>query len=202
MSSQVFPNLPGRGFGGIRRSIHSNIVQTAASGREVRLTLWSYPKYEWEVPFNYLKTDVAITHFQQLLGFFNQMHGNWDTFLVKDDYDNSVTAQAIGTGDGATTTFQLVRTFGGFTEPMYEIDSSIAAPVIKVGGVTKSTPGDYSINATGLITFVSAPAMSAAITADFAYYFRARFKENQAEFQEFITNVYEAKQITLISANA
>lgn len=70
---------------------------------------------------------------------------------------NKVASESIGTGDGATTVFYLAYApIAANTEAIY------------VAGVLKADPGDYSIvDATGVVTFVAAPAGAAAITADY-----------------------------------
>lgn len=201
MSESVFPTLAGLGFGS-RRALHSTNVQTAASGREVRIAMWTYPKYEWDLPFNYLKTDTGIAQFQTLIGFFNLMHGDLTAFLYADQYDYTVTAQAIGTGNATKTAFTLVKTFGGFTEPVQAVKVDTVTPLVYLDGVLKTVTTDYTINATtGVLTFVTAPGNGVVVTATFEYYYRVRFKERMSEYQEFITNVYENKKVTLITAN-
>jgi len=97
-----------------------------------------------------------------------------------------VLAEAVGTGDGATTVFALAQsnvidlTHGkvsdeeGVPLPSGATMSSWQ-PVVKVDGVTQTeavpfggAANDYSINyATGQITFTSAPANTLAITCDY-----------------------------------
>lgn len=70
---------------------------------------------------------------------------------------NKVAGESIGTGDGATTVFYLAYA------PILA-----ASEAIYVDGVLKADPGDYSIvDATGVVTFVAAPANATAITADY-----------------------------------
>jgi flagellin-like protein len=72
----------------------------------------------------------------------------------------ATTSQAIGTGDGSTTTFSMANT------PIIP-----GSQTIKVAGTTQTQGTAYSVNFdTGLITFTSAPANAAAITADYTYY--------------------------------
>jgi uncharacterized protein (TIGR02217 family) len=48
--------------------------------------------------------------------------------------------------------------------------------VVKVDGVTKTLTTDYTVNSTGLITFVSAPANDAVITVDGEFYVPVAFE--------------------------
>jgi hypothetical protein len=77
----------------------------------------NFPRWEWEVTYDVLRSD-SNAEFQTLVGFFNARQGSFDSFLYSDTYDNSVTTQNIGGGTGTATAFQLVRTFGGFSEPI------------------------------------------------------------------------------------
>ena len=52
------------------------------------------------------------------MGFFLQLQGQFGTFLYTDPDDNAVTGQAFATGDGATTSFTMMRSLGGFLEPV------------------------------------------------------------------------------------
>ena len=72
----------------------------------------------------------------------------------------AITSQSIGTGDGSTTTFSMGNT------PLIP-----GSQTVKVAGTTQTYGTSYSVNFdTGLVTFVSAPASSSAITADYTYY--------------------------------
>jgi hypothetical protein len=52
------------------------------------------------------------------------MYGGFDTFLFTDPDDNAVAAQTFGVGDGDQDAFQLVRTLGSFTEPVYDLNGA------------------------------------------------------------------------------
>jgi len=125
---------------------------------------------------------------QQLAGFFLQRSGSFDTWLYTDPDDNTVALQGFGVGDGTTTQFQLVRSFGGFTEPIYDINGT---PSIYKAGVLQGS--DYSINATGLVTFTVAPTGGQALTWTGSYYFRCRFLKDQLEFNQFMKQFWELR---------
>src|SRR6185437_4715670 len=118
MSTQVFPNLsyPGQAFQTQRATIWSTDKQYNISGKEVSTSRWSYPIYEWTLAFNVLRqgsvAGVTQTEMSSLLGFYNNRQGGYDSFLYQDILDNSVTDQAIGSGTGSQTVFQLQRQFG------------------------------------------------------------------------------------------
>lgn len=176
MSNAVFPSLIGLGWSVFRTSMWSTLRQQSASGKRMALGLWSSPIYQWDLSFDVLRSGlimgVTYTEQQQVLGFYNARQGRLDTFLYTDADDNSVTGQALGTGNGVTTIFQLLRTLGGFVEP---VNAPNAVTAVYLNGVLQSG-GAWSVDAaTGLLTFVAAPGGGVSITADFTYYFRCEF---------------------------
>src|SRR5581483_4754796 len=118
MSNSVFPGLAGLGWTVKRSPLWKTRVQESISGKEVRIADWSFPRWQWQLSYDFLRGDPVNVEFQALAGFFNQRLGMFDSFLYQDADDNNISAQLLGTGDGATTSFQLVRTLGGFVEPI------------------------------------------------------------------------------------
>lgn len=200
MSNALFPKLIGETWPVVKRPVFSTIVQNTASGREVRVANWSAPRFEWEIPYSWLSQAQAQADFQTLFGFVCARYGSFDSFLFDDVTDNNVTGQIIGTGNGSTTSFQLVRTMGTSTVPVYDVNGIAAsyppgnAPPRHVY-VNGSSVGGWTINSSGLLTFSAAP--TGQITADFAFFWRVRFKEDQYDFSNFASQFWEAKKITL-----
>jgi uncharacterized protein (TIGR02217 family) len=194
MSNAVFPVLPGLAWDVVKRPTFSTIVQRAASGREVRAALWSSPIWQWELTYDLLRDD-ATNELRTLMGFFLQRQGSFDSFLYSDPTDNAVTGQLIGTGNATTKIFQMTRTLGGFVEPVFDVSGT---PTIKLNGVTQATPGQYTISSSGVVTLVTAPASGVTITGDFSYYFRCRFMEDMAEFQNFASKLWELRTLELM----
>ena len=102
-----------------------------------------------------------------------------------------------------TTTFQLVRRMPagaaaglGFSEPI--IAPSVISAVY-LNGVSQPNPAAWTAGSNGLFSFVSAPALGVAITADFTYYFLVRFHDDNADFENFLWQLWTLKQIKLQS---
>jgi uncharacterized protein (TIGR02217 family) len=197
MSTQVFPSLPGLAWPVKRSELWKTRAPEAISGKETRIADWSYPRHEWTLGFDLLRqgtrTAGIFTELAQLDGFFNERQGQFDSFLYTDPDDCSVTAQAIGTGDGSTTSFQLVRAFGGFVEPIFapNVVSHIYVNGVDPGGWTVSYWGSAT---PGIVTFGAAPAAQ-PITADFTYYFPCRFSADQMDFAKFMATLWSAKAV-------
>ena len=196
MTEPLFPALAGLGWSVKRSPVWKTRAQQAISGKETRLADWSYPAWHWALTFDFLRATPSAAEFQSLAGFFNQRQGAFGTFLYADADDNAVTGQSLGAGDGATVSFQLVRAFGGFIEPVLAPN---VVNAVYLAGVVQS-PSAYSVNpTTGLLTFTAAPASGAAITADFSYYFRCRFAEDTVDFEKFMATLYRAQKLAFIS---
>jgi hypothetical protein len=83
---------------------------------------------------------------------------------------------------------------GDAFEPV--LDLALPNPQIFVNGVLNIA---YTQSATGVITFTVPPAAGAALTWTGFYYWRVRFNDDVAEFNNFLYQLWEAKQITLVS---
>lgn len=216
MSTLWFPDLPGITVGTTRAPDWSGLLkQTAASGLEVRQQQWSAPQWEWTLIFNYLRGykpspgGSAYQEWQTLMGFINQQYGGLLSFFYRDPDDNQTTLEPIGTGDGATTAFQLKRALGGAVEPIYGVDtrgSATYGPYTRPAALTpvalvSGSPVSATFNGdTGVVTYASAPASSAPLTATFSYGFRVRFEEDKIEFIRTWQQLYEAKQVKLLQS--
>src|SRR5271155_4893510 len=118
MSTAILPSLAGLGFDVTRTPVWDTTVQQAISGKETRIARQTCPRWKWELSYSVLRSGASYGELQQLAGFFNARQGMFDTFLYQDADDNSVTGQPLGVGDGSTTSFQLIRAFGNFLEPV------------------------------------------------------------------------------------
>lgn len=203
MSTQVLPTMPGVAWPVGRTMLDDVTIQTNISGKETRINNQSVPRYRWQLTYNILRSAAAYTEYQQMLGFINSRYGRWDTFLYQDNDDKAVTGQQIGTGDGTTTVFQLVRTLNGFIEPVLAPN---AVSAVKLNGVTQSG-GSYTVtnwgtanaNGPGVIIFNTPPGNGVTITADFTYYWPCRFDMDSYEFSQFMSQYYDLKKLSFVS---
>lgn len=196
MSNAVFPALAGLGWSVKRTEMWKTRIQESISGKEVRIADWSYPRHQWELTYDFLRSDPSHGELQSLLGFFDLRQGPFDSFLYQDADDNAIAGQQIGTGDGSTRIFQLARNFGGFIEPI--IAPNVVSTVYLAG--VAQNPSGYGVGSTtGQITFVTAPGAGVAITADFSYYFRCRFVGDAMDFEKFMVQLWLTKKVLLVS---
>lgn len=208
----IFPALPGLGWSVSKAPRFATRIQRAVSGRELRVLDQPNPIWTWTLTYSMLRDahdtrgasgpGAGYDELRTLMGFFLQQQGSFQPFLFDDPSDDNATGQAIATGDGGTTVFQLVRTMGaelpggGFAEP---ITAPNAVSTIYFDGVRQSASG-YSVDpATGLVAFTSPPPAGQVITADFTYYFRVRFADDTASFENFLYQLWSLKQVKLQS---
>jgi uncharacterized protein (TIGR02217 family) len=201
MSVNILPSLAGLGFDVTRMPLWDTTVQQAISGKETRIARLTYPRWKWELTYNVLRSGAAFGELQQLAGFFNARQGMFDTFLYRDADDNSVLGQQISTGDGVTTSFQLIRTFGGFIEPMFvpNLAGAINVYVDGVLQVSGTSVAGWGTSQPGALTFAAAPASGKVITADYSYYCPVRMSDDSVSFTLFLSQYYKAKKFSFIS---
>lgn len=165
----------------------------AVSGFERRVQQRIYPMYHVELSVEVLR-DATDSEARNLIGFFNARAGMFDSFRYIDPDDNSVTDQVFGTRNGATTQFQLVRTYGGFAEPVQNVN---ALTNIKSNGVALASPADYSISATGLVTLTAAGTVGHVLTWTGTYYWRVIFDEDKLPLRKLLQGLWDLKKLPL-----
>ena len=133
MGNAIFPTLPGLKWGVTKTPIWSTQVQKSTSGRELRAGYYSYPLWKFSLSFEVLRNKQGLAELEELAGFFNARRGSLESFLYEDPTDNTVTNQLIGMATNGQTQFQLLRSFGGFIEPVMAVKGN---PVVKVNGVS------------------------------------------------------------------
>lgn len=194
MTVPVFPSLPGLAWPVTRTQQFNNARNTAISGARTVYPLQIVPRHVWSIDIEFLRSNSAFLKLQTLVGFYNSLNGGAYPFAFTDPDDNEVTAQEFGEGDGTTTAFQLVRSYGGFTEPVY---LPTGTPQIYVAGVLQST--GYTIGATGVVTFTSAPVSGAALTWTGTFDWLCRFDADKQDFSNFMKFLWEAKSLQFSS---
>lgn len=206
MSTSVLPTLKGLGWPVVRTAMWNTGVQRSISGKRTAVAFQAYPLYQWELTYNYLMADSVNLDMQTLLAFFNSLQGQLDTFLYEAPDDNSVTGQNLGTGDGVTTDFQLVRAMVGVG---YSYVEPILAPkhvsTVYVNGVAVSgsawTVSSWGSATPGVITFTpgNVPPVGQAVTADFTFYWPVALTDDSLELNAFLSQIYKNPSLKFMS---
>jgi uncharacterized protein (TIGR02217 family) len=196
MAISTFPTMPMLSFPVVKRDLWSTLKQEAVSGKSTRVQLWTFPRYQWEMTISALRQGsiggTAYTELANFQGFVNSVGGAAQSFYYDDPSDDAATTQFIGTGDGATTSFQLQRTLGGFAEP---VQSPTVSQIFLNGTPTSA----WTLGAGGIVTFASAPGAGVSLTWTGSFVWLCRFDDDTAEFSEFMMNMWEVKKITFTS---
>ena len=178
-----FPDSISRGAkGGPER--RTRIVELA-SGDEERNASWANSRRRYDVSYGVRRADDLAA----VVAFFEARNGRLHAFRFKDwsDYKSCLpsaapapTDQIIGTGNGSTTVFQLVKTY---TSGAQSWARAILKPV--AGTVTVSLNGvaqgsGWSVNTTtGIVTFAVPPTTGAVVRAGFEFDVPVRFDTDE-----------------------
>jgi uncharacterized protein (TIGR02217 family) len=156
-------------------------IVTLGSGHEERNAVWAASRRRFDVGSG-LKT---LDDLHSVIGFFEARRGRLYGFRFKDFSDwkscapgtaITPTDQAIGSGDGSMTAFQLSKTYtSGGASWTRTIQKPVDGTVCVAVDGSEVTGGFVCDAATGLVRFASAPAAGAAISAGFAFDCPVRF---------------------------
>lgn len=203
-----FPTLAGLTWNVEKTPMFATDVQDAVSGRENRISMMSYPKWQFMLSYSVLRDTPNVSspsapfdELKKLVGLFLKNLGRKTAFLYSDPSDSSVTDMQFGTGDGATVAFQLLRSYGagGFTlaEPVMNLNGAVTN-IKDNGGVVGG--GNYSVGATGIVTFNTPPVAGHALTWTGSYFYRVRFLQDAMGLKQFMKDLWEAQKVEFIGA--
>ena len=180
-----FPTDISRGArGGPQRSTQ---VVTLASGDEERNAAWADSRRVYDVAYGVRRADDLAA----VVAFFEARNGRLHSFRFKDwaDYKSclpsstpAATDQAIGTGDGVTTAFQLRKAYSSGDQTWWR---QVTKPrpgtvLVALGGVPLAS-GWSVAGTTGIVSFDTAPANGVAVSAGFEFDVPVRFDTDQLD---------------------
>lgn len=166
-------------------------IVSFGSGREARNARWAQSRRRFDAGYG-VKTLEAL---QAVVAFFEERRGRLYGFRWRDRLDSCSAAtgnvvspldQVIGIGDGTTSTFQLIKTYGGAFAPYAR---AIGKPVngsvrIAVAENEVAAGSAFTCDATtGVVTFLPehTPPPGAAVTAGFKFDVPVRFDTDYLE---------------------
>jgi uncharacterized protein (TIGR02217 family) len=165
-------------------------IQKSASKRRKTLSRQSYP--EWEIDASFAKASQA--EYEYTAGFFARMRGQAGTFLWLDPEDYKQTKVQIGTGDGVTTGFQLLRNWKDqFVEPVLDIVPGTLTVFVDDVAVDETLGDD------GWDELAAAPAVGAIITASFEYYWRVACAKDEKTWTYVFADLYTLKGVKMVT---
>ena len=169
---------PDIAYGAVGGPEYRTTVVVTASGREQRNSAWAQARGRWNVASGLKRREQVAA----LIAFFRARKGRAHGFRFKDWTDHQAIGQALGTGDGTTTSFQLVKRYPSGSEvESRTITKPVAGTVKLYLDAVQATSGWSVDTATGLVTFATAPAAGVLLTADFEFDLPARFDTDRME---------------------
>jgi uncharacterized protein (TIGR02217 family) len=182
-------------------------IVALGSGHEERNSRWADSRRRYNAGYGVRSLDDL----HAAIAFFEERRGRLYGFRWKDHADfrscapgltPAATDQVIGTGDGETAAFQLVKTYGGLHAPWTrEIAKPVAGTVIVAVNDVAVDPGDWACDpTTGIVTFDAGaiPAEDAAVTAGFDFDVPVRFDTDRLEINLASFGVGEIPAIPLV----
>jgi uncharacterized protein (TIGR02217 family) len=160
-------------------------IVALTSGMEQRNARWARSRRHFDAGSGVR----SLADLAEVLAFFEARRGSLYAFRFCDPFDHVSGAygsapspgdQALGTGDGTTAAFQLVKAYGsGDGVYLRTIDLPVTATVrVAVAGTEKVGGSDFTVDPmSGLVTFAAGavPAAGAPVTAGFEFDLAARF---------------------------
>ena len=174
-----FPDDISRGArGGPER--RTQIVELA-SGDEERNASWANSRRRYDVAYGIRRADDLAA----VVAFFEARNGRLHGFRFKDWGDHksclpsgtpSPADQMIGTGDGATTAFQLAKRYSSGAQSWTRAIAKPVAGTVTIALNGAPQPSGWTVaTTTGLVTFAAPPVAGVAVTAGFAFDVPVRF---------------------------
>ena len=197
-----FPDDISRGArGGPER--RTQVVELA-SGDEERNASWADSRRRYDAAYGIRRADDLAA----VVAFFEARNGRLHGFRWKDwgDYRSGLPSatitpidQALATGDGTTTAFQLVKRYeSGAQTWTRRIVKPVASSVrVALAGVEQLS--GWSVNTiTGIVTFDSAPGSGVLVTAGFEFDVPVRFDTDRLDINLAAFEAGDAPAIPIV----
>jgi len=172
----------------------STAIVTTAAGVEQRNADWADARLRFDAgPGVRSEGDIAT-----LLAFFRARRGAARGFRFRDPFDSdSGGDQRIGIGDGVATSFALVKSYGDDDPQIRAITRPVAGSVsISLAG--EALASGWTLLDGGIVSFETAPAAGAAITAAYVFDVPVRFAEDTLEVSLSTFLAGEAPSVPLV----
>lgn len=184
----------------------SNVVQTV-SGREFQGIQQAFPLWEFTLNYEVLRSETQnivtyqqfrdLVEVEQIATLYNACAGQYGRFWFDDWSDNSRTGQYIATGNGVLDTFRVRRDWGVGSLMVRERVGAVNTdePInVYLDGVLQS-PSTWQILPPLKVSVVFDDPVpnGVVITMDFNFYYRCRFLEDEANFDQFMYNLWQLR---------
>lgn len=170
-------------FGATGGPERRNEIVTLTSGREKRNARFAHSRHHYDAGTGLR----SLEDLHEVLTFFEARRGSLHAFRFRDPFDMKSCApgatpgpldQTLGTGDGSTRRFGLVKTYGSGPDAYQRPIFKPAAGSLRVAVGGADAAGDFGFDAeTGEVVFHAgkAPAGGQAVTAGYEFDVPVRF---------------------------
>ena len=190
----------------------STAIIVTDAGVEERVGRWSRPRRKWDVAYG-IKTQEQV---QAVRDFYVARYGPLHSFRFRAPTDFSTGAAVtdesyptsdghtnadvlIGTGDGATTDFQLRKGYSSGLSTVYVDLKLIVTGSVKVSIDAVDQPSGWTVNeTTGVLTFGTAPNVGEVIRAGCEFDIECRFGEELDDHLPLTSDSFSTGSITSI----
>ncbi len=164
----------------------STAIVTGQSGAEQRAADWADARLAYDVAPGVR----SLADVRALIAFYRARRGPAVGFRFRDPLDHSSAPdngapaagdQAIGTGDGVTTDFALVKQYaGGDAASPRRITRAVAGSVVVAANGAPVASG-WTLAPGGVISFTVPPVAGAAMTAGYLFDVAVRFADDRLD---------------------
>lgn len=153
----------------------STDIVVTGGGHEKRNQNWLRARHKFEIDI----TQMQQNELDVLVAFFLARNGRARGFRLYDWADHVIAGGSIGTGDGTTTTFQIVKHYesGGRQYTRRITKPVLSTVVVRVGNVGASIV-TASVQTQGTVV-VTAPATGQAVSVSCEFDVPVRFDTDQ-----------------------
>ena len=166
-------------------------VVVLGSGYEERNSRWADSRRNYNAGYGVKSLDDL----HAIIAFFEERRGRFYGFRWRDHTDTKSCPpgddptpldQQIGIGDGATSEFQLIKTYGSAYAPWArEIKNPISGSVrVAVDGIEQTESTEFLVDpASGIVTFLEShtPTAGQTVSAGFEFDVPVRFDTDRLE---------------------
>lgn len=183
--------------------VFSTQTVESLSGHERRSSDWADARLRFDAGPGVRSEADLVT----LIDFFRARRGAARGFRFADPLDNqsaphgeavSPIDQKLGTGDGATSQFQLAKYYGTGVDAQQRLVTRPVAGSIRVAVDGVEAVSGWIHAGGGVVAFDSAPASGALLTAGFRFDVPVRFAEDRLEVSWATFAAGEAPSVPLL----
>lgn len=178
-------------------------VLVTASGHERRNALWSDARLRFDVgPGIRSEQELGV-----LIAFFRARRGQARGFRLRDPSDHSSAGmtnppraadQPLGTGDGRTARFPLLKLYGEGAEAQRRRITRPRAETVRVSLDGVEQASGWTLETGGVIAFAQAPALGVAVGAGYLFDVPVRFAEDRLEIASGLSAAGEVPSVPLV----